>query len=280
MGNRLVNQVTRRAFTIGAASALGLITANQASAQAGVSADLDDFNVDRVSPGDKQFVYVNIVRDAAANVDVPIGIVNGREDGPTIAVTGGIFGTEYSGIEAACRLYRDLEPGDINGRILIVPVVNMPAFQFRTPAFNLESGNNPIDGQSINTVFPGQPDATVSEAIAWFVFESLIRSADFFVDLRGGDLPEDHLVHTMFASAGSEDVQRVSREMAMACGFNYHQSRSQRPGSPLVGVLQCRSTINHYAEWSGFPGAAGGAVYPEPCTRRIKHHEALRHDGW
>ena len=174
---------------------------------------------------------MNIVRNAAANVDIPIGVVNGAGDGPTIALTGGIFGTEYSGIEAASRLYRDLKPEDLSGRVLIVPVVNMPAFQFRTPAFNLESGNNPIDGRSINTVFPGQTGGTVSEAIAHFVFDSLIEPADFFIDLRGGDLPEDHLVHTMFASAGSEEVQRISREMALACGFPYHQSRSQRPGS-------------------------------------------------
>ena len=35
----------------------------------------------------------------------------------------------------------------------------------------------------------------------------------------------------MFAVEGSDDVQRVSREMALACGFPYHQSRTQRPGS-------------------------------------------------
>ena len=227
----MTDPITRRAFTIGATSTLGLFTAGQALAQTGITVEAGAFDVAHVAPGEKHFAYVNVVRHAAANVDVPVGIVNGAADGPTIAVTGGIFGTEYSGIEAASRLYRDLEPRGLNGRVIIVPVVNMPAFQFRTPAYNLRSGNSPIDGKSINTVFPGQADGNVSEAIAYFIFNALIKSSDYVVDLRGGDLPENHLVHTMFASEGSEEVRRVSREMAMACGFPYHQSRSQRPGS-------------------------------------------------
>ena len=227
----MTDRVTRRAFTVGAASALGAISATQSVAQSAIATGADGFAVDDVPAGAKRFAYVNVVRHAAANVDVPIGVVNGAGDGPTLAVSGGIFGTEYSGIEAASRLYRDLQPKDIKGRVIIVPVVNMPAFQFRTPEFNLESGNNPIDGKSINGLFPGKADGTVSEAIAHFVFNALIEPADYFIDLRGGDLPEDHLVHTMFAVEGSDEVQRVSREMALACGFPYHQSRTQRPGS-------------------------------------------------
>ncbi|MEM7501861.1 MAG: succinylglutamate desuccinylase/aspartoacylase family protein [Pseudomonadota bacterium] len=226
----MTSRFSRRDFAVGAT--LGAMAAGasalEAEAAATPTADYDAF---AVPAGSKQFTYVNVVRNDAVSVDVPVGVVNGREEGPTVAVTGGIFSTEFCGIEAASRLYRDLDPRRTAGRVLIVPVVNMPGFQFRTPAFNLSSGNNPIDGKSVNTMFPGDPNGTVSQVIAHFVFDKLVSRANYFIDLRGGDLPEDHLVHTMFAVAGSEQVQQVSRDMALACGFDYHQARGQRPGS-------------------------------------------------
>ena len=85
--------------------------------------------------------------------------------------------------------------------------------------------------------------------IAHFVFDKLVKRADYFVDLRGGDLPEDHLVHTMFAVEASDDVNRVSREMALACGFRYHQSRGRRPGS--LWWEACKSGIPSIVTQSG-----------------------------
>ncbi len=224
-------RISRREFTLAAATSLGAAAVNSVSAAAREPVGEGNFDAYDAPRGEKRFVYVNVMRNDAINVDVPVGVVTGERDGPTLAVTGGIFGTEYCGIEAASRLYRDLDPRATAGRVIIVPVVNMPAFQFRTPMFNLSGGNDPIGGKSVNTMFPGDPNGSVSEVIAHFIFDGLVSKADYFVDLRGGDLPEDHLVHTMFAAEGSDQVQQVSRQMALACGFRYHQSRGQRTGS-------------------------------------------------
>ena len=145
----MTTRFSRREFGLGAVSLGAIAAAGAATAEATTT----DFDAADVPEGEKRFTYVNVVRNDAANVDVPVGVVNGSADGPTLALTGGIFATEYCGIEAASRLYRDLKPADVKGRVIIVPVVNMPAFQFRTPLVNLASGNNPIDGKSINTLF-------------------------------------------------------------------------------------------------------------------------------
>ena len=225
-----MEKISRREFALMTASTVGAL-AGAASAADEPAVAAEDYDPDSVVSGQKRFTYVNVLRNDAVIVDVPVGVVNGRSPGPTIAVTGGIFATEYCGIEAASRLYRDIDPDALSGRLIVVPVVNMLGFRFRTPMLNLANGNNPIDGKSVNTAFPGDPEGSVSEVIAHFVFDRLVSKADYLVDLRGGDLPEDHLVHTMFAVEGDENVQRVSREMALACGFAYHQSRGRRPGS-------------------------------------------------
>ena len=90
-----------------------------------------------VPPGTKQFAYHNIMDNDAVRIDMPIGVVNGSREGPTLIVTGGLFATEYSGVEAASRMYRDFDPDDLSGRLIIIPVVTLDAFRFRTPMYNL-----------------------------------------------------------------------------------------------------------------------------------------------
>ena len=52
------------------------------------------------------------VRKRNASSEMPVGVVNGSSDGPTLTVTGGLFATEFSGVEAASRMYRDFDPDD------------------------------------------------------------------------------------------------------------------------------------------------------------------------
>ena len=118
-----------------------------ASAAPSSSDGQEAFDPYNAPAGEKHFVYQNIINNDAIRVDMPIGVISGSETGPTLVVTGGIYATEYCGIEAASRMYRDFDPKNIKGRVIIIPVVNMPSFQFRTPMFNLVAGISPMDGR-------------------------------------------------------------------------------------------------------------------------------------
>ena len=45
---------------------------------------------------------------------MPIGIIKGATPGERITVFGGQHGTEYAGIEAAMRLFRETDPADVS----------------------------------------------------------------------------------------------------------------------------------------------------------------------
>jgi predicted deacylase len=49
---------------------------------------------------------------AKETLSLPLFIIHGRKDGPTLAITAGVHGTEYASIEAALRLGRTLNPED------------------------------------------------------------------------------------------------------------------------------------------------------------------------
>src|SRR5947209_4036305 len=84
----------------------------------------------RVEPGHRatQVMEVPIARRTVA---VPVIAINGAHDGPRVAVTAGVHGAEYVGIEAARRLGTELDPAEVRGSVLVVPIVNTTSFHRR-----------------------------------------------------------------------------------------------------------------------------------------------------
>jgi predicted deacylase len=155
---------------------------------------------------------------------LPMWLVNGNEPGPTLVVTAGVHPAEYASIAAALEFGQALTPADIRGRVIVVPVMNLPAFTARSIYVC------PLDGKNLNRVFPGNPGGSASEQIAAWVFENVIRQADHFVDLHGGDLIEALVPFTIFFRSGDARVDDASLAMAKAFGIPLLVS-SETPGS-------------------------------------------------
>ena len=56
-----------------------------------VKTSFDPFSVLK---GSKKFGYINVINTPAAKFDMPVGVINGSLDGPTLTVTGGLYPTE------------------------------------------------------------------------------------------------------------------------------------------------------------------------------------------
>ncbi len=122
---------------------------------------------------------------ALANDHWPVTTVTGASPGPVILVTAGVHGGEYPAIEAAIRLTTSLDPAALRGTVVIMPVVNLPAFWSRSMFVC------PIDGLNPNRMFPGHPDGSYSEQLVYALTTELIAHADAYIDLHGGDIVED-----------------------------------------------------------------------------------------
>jgi len=160
---------------------------------------------------------------------LPMWLVNGNDTGPTLVVTGGVHAAEYASIAAALDLGRSLDPAAVRGRVVVVPVMNLPAFTARSIYVC------PLDGKNLNRVFPGDPAGTASEQIAAWVFKNVIAQADSYVDLHGGDLVEALVPFTIFFRSGQPRVDDASLEMAKAFGIQYLVC-SETPGSTFCAA--------------------------------------------
>jgi hypothetical protein len=180
------------------------------------------------SPGEKRY-GVNELTVQGQPYQLPMWLINGSAEGPTLIVTGGVHAAEYASIAAALDLGRSLEPGTLRGRLIVVPVMNMPAFTARSIYVC------PLDGKNLNRVFPGDARGTASEQIAAWVFTNVIAQADYYADLHGGDLVEALVPFTIFFRSGEARVDAMSLEMAKAFGIQYLVC-SETPGSTFCAA--------------------------------------------
>jgi N-alpha-acetyl-L-2,4-diaminobutyrate deacetylase len=108
---------------------------------------------------------------------VPIAtIANG--DGPTVLVSGGNHGDEYEGQVAAMRLVQELDPADVTGRIVVVPVISTAASKANTRMWPSQA--------NFNRSFPGRPDGPPNEQLADYFTRVLFPMSDVVIDMHSG----------------------------------------------------------------------------------------------
>ena len=141
-----------------------------------------DFNPDGLPGSEKARMWLDIAPRAEGGTwRLPFLSVTGAADGPTLLVMAGVHGDEYEGIVAIPRLFEGIQPADLRGRLLMMPVCNVPAYE------SARRGS-PIDGLNLARVFPGQRDGSITEQIAYWICEKLLRQADFMIDLHTGGI--------------------------------------------------------------------------------------------
>jgi uncharacterized protein len=153
----------------------------------------------------------------------PVGTIHGAKDGPTLAVLGGMHGSEFCGIEAAIRLYNEVDPDALSGTLMVGMIYNFPAF------YNNMGFVVPQDGKNPGRTFPGDPNGTYSEVMAYHFMEDFLRKADYYCELHGGDIPEALVPFNVAPVTGNEAVDKISYEMAYAYNLRVLVQRKYDP---------------------------------------------------
>lgn len=111
-------------------------------------------------------------------IDMPVFVRRGKEDGPTILLSGGLHGDEVNGIDVVKRLLMDTTLMPERGNIIFIPVVNVHAF--------ISSSRNLPDGRDLNRSFPGGPSGSLAAQIAHILTTEILPVIDLGVDFHTG----------------------------------------------------------------------------------------------
>ncbi len=140
-------------------------------------------------------------------IGIPIAVIrNGR--GPTLYLGAGNHGDEYEGQIALLHLIRELDPGRIQGRLIILPATNLPAALAGQRC-------SPIDGGNLNRSFPGDPDGGPTAAIAHFVESVLLPLCDAAIDLHSGGKTLDYIPSALVRQNGESDPLLAAKLAAL-----------------------------------------------------------------
>lgn len=165
-----------------------------------------DFDRDGLQTGVLKIPYSSD-RSAYGYIPVPIWVAKGGE-GPTVLLTGGNHGDEYEGPIALMRLFHEGAFEAVNGRIIVIPALNMPAYR-------AGRRTSPIDHVNLNRAFPGKRDGTVTEMLAHYVETELLGMADIVIDIHSGGSSLTYLP-TLITYAPRTDTHREKLERAVA----------------------------------------------------------------
>jgi len=198
--------------------------------------------------GTKKFGYLKVKRAASMRtfvfktvigpprprtVMIPIMIINGSKPGPTFCITAGTHACEYAGIAAEIKIYKQTNPENLKGKLIIVPVVNPASFWTRTPYVNLQ------DGMDISAAY-GREGTTISYAIAKTMLEEVLSKADYIFDIHAGDILEDYYPRTGFARIGDDEVDAGSEMLAKTFGLEVISEHTIPPEKTLIGKSALR----------------------------------------
>jgi len=169
----------------------------------------------RIPPGEMRSGYLSVPEKNGVRTSVPFTVINGSKKGKVLALVAGVHGYEYPPILALYRLKKMINPGSLSGTLVLIHIANLPAFQKRIIYYN------PYDWKNLNRVFPGDPQGTISQRIAFVLKKEVIEKCDYLIDLHCGDGNEALIPYAYWMIKGKQEIDKVTKEMLLAFGLKY-----------------------------------------------------------
>jgi len=166
---------------------------------------------------------------------VPVVIINGAEPGPTLYIHAGQHRDELSGMEATRRFANSLEPQEMRGRVIAVPMVNPLHLRFYQPSVEgeLSSAVAERQGERLAEMWPGDWSGNAVQRLAHTIYTEAIGQADYVVDLRCTD---SYTASWVQAPGWDEDSLKMGDAFGLTFLGKMGQETTPGPG-PISGVV-------------------------------------------
>src|SRR5258707_13802924 len=77
------------------------------------------------APGEKSTGTLEVPAGVDAATSIPVVVVNGAKPAKVLALVSGAHGTEYTPIMAIEKLIAALDPAQVTGTVILVPLINI-----------------------------------------------------------------------------------------------------------------------------------------------------------
>jgi predicted deacylase len=139
-----------------------------------------------VQPGERREFRWKVGDSFAGGAETtPVVVLHGSAPGPRLCMTAAIHGDELNGVEVARRVVNDIDPAQLTGTVISVPIVNLLGFS---------RGSRYLpDRRDLNRYFPGTNYGSAASRIASSLFRKIIVHCDALVDFHTGSFDRANL---------------------------------------------------------------------------------------
>lgn len=185
----------------------------------------------RIRPGSTREVGLPITRlVTGAEVSLPVRVIHGRDDGPTVWLNAAIHGDEVVGVEVIRRVLARLSPKAFRGTLIAVPIVNVLGFM---------AGDRYLpDRRDLNRSFPGSARGSLAGRIAHLMMTEVVGKCDVGIDLHTGS---DRRTNLPQIRADLDDPK--TRKLAEAFGAPVLYHAKLRDGSLRSAAVESGATV-------------------------------------
>jgi len=132
-----------------------------------------------ITPGERTTISIPFgTYTSQEPVNLIAHVYRGKKPGPTTLVTAGIHGDEINGIEIIRRLMKEKFLKRLQGTLITIPIINLPAFSNRSRYMP--------DRRDLNRLFPGAATGSLGARLAHALTTEILPHADLVIDLHTG----------------------------------------------------------------------------------------------
>lgn len=162
-----------------------------------------EINSVKVTPGQRRLIELSIPDlYTHTSLNIPVQVINGRQDGPRLLVCAAIHGDEINGVEIIRRLLNLKVLSRIRGALIAVPVVNVYGF--------INQSRYLPDRRDLNRSFPGSEGGSLAARLAYTFLNEVVARCTHGIDLHTGAIHRENLPQIR-AYLDSEETRRMAQ---------------------------------------------------------------------
>lgn len=166
---------------------------------------VNKFSEIKVSPGEKRFEFLNVcTMTNGSQLGLPVHVLRGAEEGPKIVVMSTAHGYEICQISVVRELVETLNPEDMKGTLILIPVANPIAFEMGTRGTWIDALWG--DSGNMNRLWPGRADGWLTERMTYKISSEILPGSDWVIDMHASSSALA-LAYTYYGKLNEKEIE-------------------------------------------------------------------------
>ncbi len=184
-----------------------------------MSEDIFELAGVQIAPGEVRRLEIPVAQlPTHTMLSIPVTVAHGVKPGAKLWLSAAIHGDEINGVETIREVLPQIDPQQLCGTLIAVPIVNVFGF--------IQQSRYLPDRRDLNRSFPGSATGSLASRIAHLFMEEIVSRSTHGIDLHTAS---DHRVNLPQIRANLEDA--ATHHFAKAFGAPLIMHSSTRDGS-------------------------------------------------